>query len=486
MLNAFKKLLSFNDCRWTFGYVFFSVCNVFVLLINPYLSQNFIDAIVSSSSDQAFFLAQLLFVFFVLGQFIGFAQDYTKGMNERANWEKTIKQADLNAVGYDPKKVHLTAGEVHQQLGQVYEMVKDYYMVAPVDLLICLVQEIAILVFLAQVSFVHAVCVGVLTPLFLLISNRYGNRLAAFNNQSLHDMKETRQLVADKTGFSLSDRSHQQSFFNPLKGYLDKYLQSKKQAILVNSIFTNIFSYAFLNIIILFSLLLSGYFVLQGKMTLGTLYAITLYVSRFWSPMENILELWRDYVEKKDIIKDFYTYLSPPKMERITKTVSSIQLINYVTLNECGNPLHQPLSVTFTTGNFYVLTGENGSGKTSLLLAMQGFSNRFQGEIIPNHQALNTSYLYSPAEPYDSQYFENKVVQNPSMGQKKMAQLKRDCMETKEVYFFDEPTNYLDSERKKQAIRMIQSLKREDRIILVVTHEKSLIQQADVVISLKQ
>lgn len=131
MLNAFKKLLSFNDCRWTFGYVFFSVCNVFVLLINPYLSQNFIDAIVSSSSDQAFFLAQLLFVFFVLGQFIGFAQDYTKGMNERANWEKTIKQADLNAVGYDPKKVHLTAGEVHQQLGQVYEMVKDYYMVAP-------------------------------------------------------------------------------------------------------------------------------------------------------------------------------------------------------------------------------------------------------------------------------------------------------------------------------------------------------------------
>ena len=72
------------------------------------------------------------------------------------------------------------------------------------------------------------------------------------------------------------------------------------------------------------------------------------------------------------------------------------------------------------------------------------------------------------------------------MGQKKMAQLKRDCMETKEVYFFDEPTNYLDSERKKQAIRMIQSLKREDRIILVVTHEKSLIQQADVVISLKQ
>lgn len=299
MLNAFKKMLSYNDCRWMFGYIFFSVCNVFVLLINPYLSQKFIDAIVSSSSDQALFLAQLLFAFFVLGQFIGFAQDYAKGMSERSNWEKTIKQADLNAVGYDPKKVHLTAGEVHQQLGQVYEMVKDYYMVAPVDLLICLVQEIAILVLLAQVSFVHAVCVGVLTPLFLLISNRYGKRLAAFNNQSLHDMKETRQLVADKTGFSLSDRSHQHSFFNPLKGYLDKYLQSKKQAVLANSIFTNIFSYAFLNIIILFSLLLSGYFALQGKMTLGTLYAITLYVSRFWSPMENILELWRDYVEKK-------------------------------------------------------------------------------------------------------------------------------------------------------------------------------------------
>lgn len=173
-------------------------------------------------------------------------------------------------------------------------------------------------------------------------------------------------------------------------------------------------------------------------------------------------------------------------MERITRTVSSIQLINYVTLNECGNPLHQPLSVTFTTGNFYVLTGENGSGKTSLLLAMQGFSDRFQGEIIPNYQALNTSYLYSSSEPYDSVYFKNKVVQNPSMGQTKMDQLKRDCMETKDVYFFDEPTNYLDSERKKQAIRMIQSLKREDRIILVVTHEKSLIQQADVVISLKQ
>lgn len=486
MLNAFKKLLPYNDYGWTFGYILFSVCNVFVLLINPYLSQKFIDAIVASSSNQALFLAQILLLFFVLGQFIGFAQDYAKGMSERSNWAKTIKQADLNAIAYDPKKAQRTSEEVHQQLGQVYEMVKDYYMVAPVDLLICLVQEIAILILLAQVSFVHAVCVGVLTPLFLLISNRYSSRLAACNNQSLHDMKETRQLVADKTGFSLSDRSHQQSFFKPLKAYLDKYLQSKKQTVLVNAIFTNVFSYAFLNIIILFSLLLSGYFVLQGKMTLGTLYAITLYVSRFWSPMENILDVWRDFVEKKDIIRDFCAFLSPPIMKRVTSPISSIQLVNYLSVNENGNPLHLPLSVTFTKGNLYVLTGENGSGKTSLMLAMQGFSNRFQGEIIPHHQALNTSYLYSPAEPYDSQYFENKVVQNPSMGQKKMAQLKRDCMEKKEVYFFDEPTNYLDSERKKQAIRMIQSLKREDRIILVITHEDSLIQQADVVIPLKQ
>lgn len=486
MLNAFKKLLPYNDCGWTCGYLFFSVCYIFVLLINPYLSQNFIDAIVASSSNQAFVVAQVQVALFILGQFIGFLQDYARGMSERSNWEKTIQKANLNAVGFDPKIEHMTSEEVHQQLGQVYEMVKDYYMVAPVDLLICLVQEVAILILLAQVSMVHALCVGVLTPLFLLFSNGFGSRLATFNNQVLHDMKDSRQVVADKTGFSLSERSHQHSFFNPLKTYLDRYLQSKKHAVRANSIYANFFSYAFLNLIIVLSLLLSGYFVLQGKMTLGTLFAINLYVSRFWSPMENILDIWRDFVEKKGIIKDFCAFLSPAAMEQITSPVSSIQLVHFSSLNENGVPLHRPLSATFTKGNMYVLTGENGSGKTSLMLAILGFSNRYQGEIIPDPQALNTSYLYSPAEPFDSRYFKNKDVKNPSMGQKKMAQLKRDCMETKEVYFFDEPTNYLDSERKKLAIRMIHSLKREDRMILVITHEPSLIQQADVVVSLRK
>lgn len=57
-----------------------------------------------------------------------------------------------------------------------------------------------------------------------------------------------------------------------------------------------------------------------------------------------------------------------------------------------------------------------------------------------------------------------------SDGQKKFYQIEKDLKNTKTVIILDEPTNYLDINRKNEFIQLLQKYKK-DHIVIVISHD---------------
>ena len=64
-----------------------------------------------------------------------------------------------------------------------------------------------------------------------------------------------------------------------------------------------------------------------------------------------------------------------------------IVLEKYVSLGRDGEELHEPLTTRLEKGHIYRIVGENGVGKTRLILAIVGYSMNYHGEIyLPNYR----------------------------------------------------------------------------------------------------
>ncbi len=78
---------------------------------------------------------------------------------------------------------------------------------------------------------------------------------------------------------------------------------------------------------------------------------------------------------------------------------------------------------------------------------------------------ITTSYLV-PSKPYISKY-HNITISKGSDGQKKFYQIEKDLKNTKTVIILDEPTNYLDANKKNKFIHLLQKYKKDHIVILI-------------------
>lgn len=62
-----------------------------------------------------------------------------------------------------------------------------------------------------------------------------------------------------------------------------------------------------------------------------------------------------------------------------------------------------------------------------------------------------------------------------SSGQRKKAQFDLSLLTDKSVYIIDEPTNFLDLENKEAIARLISDLYDNGKIIIMITHDKDII-----------
>lgn len=103
-----------------------------------------------------------------------------------------------------------------------------------------------------------------------------------------------------------------------------------------------------------------------------------------------------------------------------------------------------------------MLKGENGSGKTTMIENLLGFSNRYRGCIKINGKNDITAddFLYIPSKPFISFFYDEKLSKG-SDGQKKKHQISKALKEDKTVIIMDEPTNFLDASTKRKFIQFL-------------------------------
>ena len=182
------------------------------------------------------------------------------------------------------------------------------------------------------------------------------------------------------------------------------------------------------------------------------------------------------------------------------------------------------VSIQIKEGSFTCIVGENGSGKSTLLKCILGLNKGYAGEVIkeeligylPQKSEIQAHFPATIEEvvlsgtisrhPRSMFYkkedkekakdvmiklniydIRKKCFADLSGGQQQRVLIARGLCSTKNIIVLDEPTNGLDPSISKQIYELLDSLKKEEKItILMVSHDiDRALKYADTVIELK-
>ncbi|BBH52054.1 ABC transporter permease [Fluviispira sanaruensis] len=184
--------------------------------------------------------------------------------------------------------------------------------------------------------------------------------------------------------------------------------------------------------------------------------------------------------------------------------------------------LFSELNLCFESGKIYGISGESGGGKSTLLHLIGGLYSPTQGSIVVKNagSSVDTQIAHIGQRPFllkgsirenlcydsfDSSTEElNKTLLEVGLlaslsqfsrgletdldeylgglsgGQIQRLEVARAMLRKATIYLFDEPTSGLDSESKEKILQVIERLRQENSIVIVASHDQSLLKLANV------
>ena len=171
------------------------------------------------------------------------------------------------------------------------------------------------------------------------------------------------------------------------------------------------------------------------------------------------------------------------------------------------------VSLSLNFGKTYIIKGDNGAGKTSLLKLMYGliepssgnvnriFNNTYKSTyLFQNSVFLNTTVsenlknvLYCSditkdkhnkmvddlLTRYNLINLKDIAVKKLSGGEKQLLSILRTLIINPDIFFYDEPTNNLDKKNFCIIIDLFQKLLDENKQLIIISHDDELLQLFD-------
>lgn len=155
-----------------------------------------------------------------------------------------------------------------------------------------------------------------------------------------------------------------------------------------------------------------------------------------------------------------------------------------------------------------VLSGENGTGKTTLLNILTGYDNDYSGDYDSVHVNeigyvsqdlffLEDQSVYNNLDIYDIDekkidvaldnfglsYLKNKKIRNLSGGERQQISIIRELLKENKITIFDETFSSIDEESKRMIMKHVKSLSK-NKLFIIVSHDKFALSFADVVLTI--
>lgn len=309
--------------------------------------------------------------------------------------------------------------------------------------------------------------------------------------------------------------------------YYNKVLDSQKFYYIYSSLYSIIGMFVNSSIFIV-----GGYFVIQGELSIGMFSIIMTLYSYSANSLTYFSELGKQYQEAKVsylFIEDILKKKIKKQGENIVPKITKIDLRN-VNFSRNERKILSDITIQFSQGHIYGITGGNGSGKTSLIdLILYLFNDEYQGDIYINdlnildidmeylkrkkisileqetilmegtareNIFLTTDYNIDNLKTnigdvesfIDKEKFLSKVINNNmtglSGGEKQKIGILRLFSKNADVFILDEPTNALDMASKEYLIKFLMNIKNNNKIILIISHDNNLLECCDLLINL--
>ncbi|EAH5690337.1 ABC transporter ATP-binding protein [Campylobacter jejuni] len=281
-------------------------------------------------------------------------------------------------------------------------------------------------------------------------------------------------------------------------------------------------------------IIVGGREVINGSMSVGSFISFVSALFAIYTPLKRLSSLYgklQGAVAASE--RTFYLLDLEPQIKGGSKELKNIEKISFENVEFAYENPHKSVlkgvNFDFVKGQMLALVGTSGGGKSSIINLLMYFYEKQKGKILLNQEDISTFtieslhakiglvtqniYLFNDSFAaniaYSEELEEEKVIQalklanayefvkemggiwaevkehgkNLSGGQKQRIAIARALYKNPDVLIFDEATSALDNESEKAIVKTIENLK-QDRLILVVAHRLSTIENADKIVVL--
>ncbi len=391
---------------------------------------------------------------------------------------------------------------------------------------------IAILVVTFAISVAIASTMILLIPLYILVSYAFIGKIKQVTNE----VQEIQATLGKKYQEVFSSMYFIKSFglekfFNlriikSLKVFirrsvLKEYLRSL-------SFDTTLLLTAMSTLVVMYIL---GRQILQGKSSIGTIYAVIAYLNMLFSNVQSLVYTNVRFQQSIAIIKRIYQILDKPMSNEYQRglmppIVTEIRYQDVTFSYNSRDEVLRKINLLFRENEITAVVGESGVGKTTLVNLLLGMYDSYRGGIFFNNfelREINKQILRSiiglvPQEPF---LFSTTIKENISFGkpnasfqeivaaakkaqahnfisklpnhyetligekgiklsdgEKRRITLARAIIKNLRVLIIDEGTSQIDSQSENLILMSLKNLK-QGRIIIVIAHRLATILAAD-------
>ncbi|GAA0696554.1 ABC transporter ATP-binding protein [Paraclostridium ghonii] len=276
-------------------------------------------------------------------------------------------------------------------------------------------------------------------------------------------------------------------------------------------------------------------FAMNGTITIGTVIALGTYFQILGQPVNELLNSNIDIRTIMPIFDRINEYINL-ETERASDGNSDITSIEEIEMRNVGfkykngSQALNNINFKLPSKGIFAFVGDSGAGKSSLIKLLSAFYNSYDGEIRINQKELKSygvsdvrkviSLVSQDIELLNESIKDNikmgrnieesqikEVIKklnleetidkleekyetiinervNLSGGEKQRLSIVRALVEDSLVYIFDEPTAALDTINEKKVKDILEELSK-DRLVIIITHNLSLLNKADCIYTMK-